>query len=397
MMAATVLPAVPGMTVTVEAAQAKAVKNGWKKVSGKWYYYKSGKKKKGWIKVKNKWYYLHKSSGVMQTGWKKVNGKWYYMDKKSGVMQTGWIKVSGKWYYLDPANGAMLTGWLQDAGKSYYLNASGAMLTGLQTIDGKQYYLGTGGRVHTDLWQVVNGKLRYFGADGVMAVDTSVMIEESECKFDANGDLTNRDELPEAMQTKLDALIAAAAKPAATTTTATTSSSKTKGKYTAEFVMKNCPGITGKRAQFVADIANAVTKYAPSYGIKVYSPIIAQAIHESAWGESTLGAKYHNYFGLKCGTTWTGKSVNVKTTEEYTVGKITVIKDNFRVYDNLDVGVKGYFEFIQKDRYANLKGVTSCKKYLENIKADGYATGSQYVTNTMRVVTTYNLTIFDPK
>ena len=143
------------------------------------------------------------------------------------------------------------------------------------------------------------------------------------------------------------------------------------------------------------DIANYVRKYAPQYGIKVYSPIIAQAIHESGWGESRLAAQYHNYFGMKCGTKWTGRSVNMKTQEEYSAGSLSTISANFRAYDNMEEGVKGYFEFIQLPRYANLKGVTSPRQYLQNIKDDGYATGSKYVDNTMNLVNLYNLTQFD--
>ena len=49
---------------------------------------------------------------------------------------------------------------------------------------------------------------------------------------------------------------------------------------------------------FIEQIAPIVKKYAIQYGINVYSPIIAQAVLESAMGKSTK-SKYHNYFGLK--------------------------------------------------------------------------------------------------
>lgn len=146
---------------------------------------------------------------------------------------------------------------------------------------------------------------------------------------------------------------------------------------------------------FISQIASYVQKYAKSYGILVHSPIIAQAILESGWGESKLASQYHNYFGLKCGTKWTGPSVNMTTQEEYQPGVSTTIKDNFRVYSNMEEGVKGYFEFIQLERYQNLKGITDPKKYLETIKADGYATSSTYVENTYALVTQYNLTQYD--
>ena len=149
--------------------------------------------------------------------------------------------------------------------------------------------------------------------------------------------------------------------------------------------------------EFITDIAAYVQKYAASYGILVHSPIIAQAILESGWGKSKLAVTYHNYFGLKCGTKWTGKSVNLSTQEEYTAGTLSTIKDNFRVFESMEEGVKGYFEFIQLARYQNLKGITDPKTYLETIKADGYATSSTYVQNTYALVLQYSLTQYDGK
>ena len=61
----------------------------------------------------------------------------------------------------------------------------------------------------------------------------------------------------------------------------------------------------------------------------------------------------------------------------------------------MEQGVKGYFEFIQLPRYSNLKGVTSARQYLTNIKNDGYATGYLYVDHTMALVDLYDLTQFD--
>lgn len=130
-------------------------------------------------------------------------------------------------------------------------------------------------------------------------------------------------------------------------------------------------------------------------GYKVASPIIAQACIESAFGTSSLGYKYHNYFGMKCGSSWNGKSVNLKTKEEYKVGVLTTIKDNFRVFDNMADGVAGYFDFINTKRYANLKDARTPKEYLETIKADGYATSSTYVQTNMNCIEKYGLTKYD--
>lgn len=151
------------------------------------------------------------------------------------------------------------------------------------------------------------------------------------------------------------------------------------------------------KQEFIKKIAGCVRKYAADYGIAVHSPIIAQAILESGWGESKLASVYHNYFGLKCGTKWKGQSVNMKTQEEYSPGTKTTITDNFRVYSNMDEGVKGYFEFIQLPRYQNLKGITDPKKYLQTIKDDGYATSSTYVADVFKCVEAYGLTEYDGK
>lgn len=153
--------------------------------------------------------------------------------------------------------------------------------------------------------------------------------------------------------------------------------------------------LDANKQKFVGNIAKYVKKYASSYGISVNSPIIAQAILESGWGKSKLAIDYHNYFGMKCGTKWTGPSVNMTTQEEYEVGTLTTIKDNFRVYDSMENGVRGYFEFIQLSRYENLKGITDPRKYIETIRNDGYATSSTYVDSLMQIIKLYNLTSYD--
>ena len=146
---------------------------------------------------------------------------------------------------------------------------------------------------------------------------------------------------------------------------------------------------------FIKKIAPLIQAESKKRGYKVASPIIAQACLESAFGTSSLGYKYHNYFGMKCGSSWHGKSVNLKTAEEYSPGQLTTIRDNFRVYDSMEDGVVGYFNFISTKRYENLKQANSPRQYLEFIKQDGYATSSSYVVTNMSIVDKYGLTRFD--
>lgn len=147
---------------------------------------------------------------------------------------------------------------------------------------------------------------------------------------------------------------------------------------------------------FIQQIGPIVQKLAQINGYKYPSAIIAQACIESAYGASTLSAKYHNYFGIKwyrgCGR----NAVNMNTKEEYTPGVLSSVNAGFMVGTSLEDGVSMYFEFIARNsRYKNLKQATSSRNYLELIKADGYATSSTYVANTYAVVTKYDLTKFD--
>ena len=146
---------------------------------------------------------------------------------------------------------------------------------------------------------------------------------------------------------------------------------------------------------FINEIGYIIQEEAKARGYQVCSPIIAQACIESAFGTSSLGYRWHNYFGMKCGSSWKGKSVNLFTKEEYTPGQLSSIRDNFRCFSSMEEGVKGYFNFINTKRYANLKDARTPKDYLELIKKDGYATSSTYVNTNMNCISRYELTRFD--
>ena len=73
--------------------------------------------------------------------------------------------------------------------------------------------------------------------------------------------------------------------------------------------------------KFIAQIAPIIQQEAKQRGYLICSTVIAQACIESAYGTSSLGWKYHNYFGMKCGSSWKGASVNMRTKEarRYTI------------------------------------------------------------------------------
>lgn len=149
-------------------------------------------------------------------------------------------------------------------------------------------------------------------------------------------------------------------------------------------------GMTEKQKVFVEMIYNNLKEYAPRYHLKCYPVIIAQAIIESGWGKSYLAQK-NNFFGLKCGRYWKGKSVNLSTKEEYIKGELTTIKDDFRVYNTPADGVKGYCEFLMARRYSNLKDIADNETYINLLCKDGYATSSSYKKAILNIIATYGL------
>ena len=149
---------------------------------------------------------------------------------------------------------------------------------------------------------------------------------------------------------------------------------------------------------FIKQIAPLIQKYAPQYNIKVCSPIIAQAVLESASGTSELAVNACNYFGLKyrAGRCLTASGIYYKVgSEQNADGTYSSSAMKWMKFDNMEDGVIGYFDFINIPNYASVKGVTDPLTYLENIKAAGYATSLKYVANLIAVIEKYNLTQYD--
>lgn len=154
--------------------------------------------------------------------------------------------------------------------------------------------------------------------------------------------------------------------------------------------------------EFIEQIAKYVKKYAPKYNIKVYSPIIAQAILESAWGTSELSINANNFFGLK----WSNKITNdfyIKNAIEQRKDGSYYIVNNTKwcKFSNIEEeGVEGYFKFLFSrglTRYNNLKNETNYENYVRKIIDDGYATSISYIDNILKIIKDNDLTKYDNK
>ena len=124
------------------------------------------------------------------------------------------------------------------------------------------------------------------------------------------------------------------------------------------------------------------------------SVIIAQAAIESNWGRSSLSAKYNNYFGIKAGKSWKGKTVNMKTGEVID-GKNVTVSSNFRVYGSLAESIRDRNCLLRTSRYKTVEPATTPRAQADAMMASGYCTATNYVEAIMATIAANNLTQYD--
>lgn len=153
--------------------------------------------------------------------------------------------------------------------------------------------------------------------------------------------------------------------------------------------------------QFIATLAPLAQKWAKYFKFGVPSVVIAQGILESGWGNpANPKVQHHNYFGLKYRANRVECNSGYFTdggAQQLANGAYIPISTDWYSFANMDMGVKGYFEFIKNGPYAAARAVAQddFKGYLAALKACGYATSLSYVDNITRVINQYSLTKYD--
>ena len=152
-----------------------------------------------------------------------------------------------------------------------------------------------------------------------------------------------------------------------------------------------------KKSEFIITIAPIVQAENNKRGNPLFnSVVIAQAICESGWGQSTIMMKANAIFGIKATSDWKGKIYNAKTQECYDGKNYTDIRACFRAYESLDESIRDYFDLIcNLSRYANAIHSQSPLECITAIKNGGYATSPTYINTIMRVINENNLTKYD--
>jgi len=146
--------------------------------------------------------------------------------------------------------------------------------------------------------------------------------------------------------------------------------------------------------EFIQTIGQAAVKYYDKYKI-LPSLTIAQAILESGYGKTQLAKECYNYFGMKWVAGCNCAFKTYLTREQRADGTVYTVNAKFRKYDNLENGIKGYYDFLQYARYKNLKGITDYKKACNLIRQDGWATDINYTNKLIKLIEQHNLTKYD--
>ncbi|MDR0606389.1 MAG: glucosaminidase domain-containing protein [Bacteroidales bacterium] len=121
------------------------------------------------------------------------------------------------------------------------------------------------------------------------------------------------------------------------------------------------------------------------------SVVIAQGAVESNWGRSDLSTKYNNYFGIKKGSDWTGKVVNMQTGEVYD-GQTVSVSSYFRVYNNIEQSLRDRISLLEK-HYT--KALSSTTPEAQIAALSGYATAPNYYNTVISIIDDNNLRNFD--
>lgn len=149
--------------------------------------------------------------------------------------------------------------------------------------------------------------------------------------------------------------------------------------------------------EFLETVSKLVIKENNRRGNPLFSSVvIAQALCESAWGQSQIMMKANAIFGIKAFSDWKGKVYNTKTQECYDGSKYTDIQACFRAYNSLAESIADYFDLITKtERYRKACVANSPLECITAIKNGGYATSPTYINTIMSIINSNNLTKYD--
>jgi flagellar protein FlgJ len=122
--------------------------------------------------------------------------------------------------------------------------------------------------------------------------------------------------------------------------------------------------------------------------------VLGQAALESGWGKREIrdssGFPTYNLFGIKAGSGWQGKTVDVVTTE-YENGVAKKVVEKFRAYNNYSEAFRDWAQLIAGNkRYAEVvesgRAGGNAAGFANGLARAGYATDPEYGAKLVRVI-----------
>ena len=169
-----------------------AVKTGWVKESGKWYFYKDGVKATGWQEWDEKLYYLNSDGTMKANEWMiDTDGSIYYFRSWGGAYKNCNAVINGRSYTFGADSKMQGSQWIVKGG-NWYLAKDGKIATGWQEWQGSKYYLNSDGTMRSNEWRLDDtGKIRYLCSWGGAYKNRSAKINGRSYTFNNNADVTN--------------------------------------------------------------------------------------------------------------------------------------------------------------------------------------------------------------
>lgn len=169
-----------------------AVKTGWVKESGKWYFYKDGAKATGWQEWDGKRYYLNSDGTMKANEWIiDTDGSIYYFRSWGGAYKNCNAVINGRSYTFGADSKMQGSQWIVKGG-NWYLAKDGKIATGWQEWQGSKYYLNSDGTMRSNEWRLDDsGKIRYLCSWGGAYKNRSAKINGRSYTFNSNADVTN--------------------------------------------------------------------------------------------------------------------------------------------------------------------------------------------------------------
>lgn len=177
--------------LSAQAVEA-AVKTGWVKESGKWYFYKDGAKATGWQEWDGKRYYLNSDGTMKANEWMiDTDGSIYYFRSWGGAYKNCNAVINGRSYTFGADSKMQGSQWIVKGG-NWYLTKDGKIATGWQEWQGSKYYLNSDGTMRSNEWRLDDsGKIRYLCSWGGAYKNRSAKINGRSYTFNSNADVTN--------------------------------------------------------------------------------------------------------------------------------------------------------------------------------------------------------------